>query len=93
MEQDNRVMKSYVWHDGSDKCFFVSTIERDYCTMQGLVRGEETIVWDYDYDKKERGDMIWQGGHICDHLAICRFLYLHGVIPDDEDEQFERFKK
>lgn len=89
MELDNRVWKSYVWH--KDKCWFVSTIERDYDTYEGVSRGQETIVWEYDYEASARGKMIAQGSHICDHQTMCRNLINDGVIPDEDDEKWERF--
>jgi len=91
MEPDNRVWKSYVWHEG--KCYFVSTIERDYDAGEYISRGQETLVWDYDWDKAERGEMIGQGGHICDHQAICRCLINWGEIPDEDDERYQRFNR
>lgn len=92
MEPDARIWKSYVWHKG--KCFFVSTIERDYHTAAGTIRGEETMVWTYDWEKHERGDkIIYHGGHICDHQAACRCLINYGEIPDEEDERWKRFNK
>lgn len=88
-QPDNRVWKSYVWHKAD--CYFVSTIERDYHTFCGPSRGQETIVWRYDYAKSERGEMIHQAGNIRDHAAICRCLILWGEIPDEDDERYQRF--
>lgn len=80
MTADDRVMKSYVWHDG--KCFFVSTIERDCSAMEWPSRFNETIVWDYDWDTKERGSIVHQdegsAGSIRKHLTICERLYACG---------------
>ena len=45
------IWKSYVWHDG--KCYFVSTIERTYDTYAGSTRGQETLVWEYDWEKSK----------------------------------------
>jgi hypothetical protein len=56
----DKVMQSYVWHDG--KCFFVSTIDRQ--SSAALSQGgtyAETLVWDYDYEKRERGALVGQG--------------------------------
>ena len=89
MEANNRIWKSYVWH--KDKCWFVSTIERDYGTYQGTHRSQETLVWEYDYPNKERGDLIHQAGNICDHQAICRCLINWGKIYDEDDERYQRF--
>lgn len=89
-QRDNRIWKSFVWHDG--KCFFVSTLSRDFDTYVGTVRGEETLTWEYDWDKSERGELIGQSGGICDHQAICRCLINFGEIPDDDDERYLRFR-
>lgn len=91
MSPDNRVWKSYVWH--KDKCWFVSTIERDYDTYAGLTRGKETIVWDYDWETNERGDLIHQGGGVHDHQIICRCLISEGECPDENNPKHERFFK
>lgn len=83
------VWKSYVWH--KDKCFFVSTIERNYDTQVGTIRGLETIVWEYDWDKNERGEMLHQADGILDHKNICHCLIAEGLIPDENDERTKRF--
>ena len=90
MEADNRVWKSYVWHEG--KCFFVSTIKRDFGTYEGMVRGEETLTWEYDWEKNERGKLIGQSGGVLDHQAICRCLINFGEMPDAYDERYLRFR-
>ena len=89
---DKPIWKSYVFHN--NKCFFVSTIERDYETFAGISRGQETLVWEYDWDKRERLGIkiLYQGGHICDHQAVCRCLINWGEIPDEEDERWKRFR-
>ena len=83
---DNSVIKSYVWHNG--KCFFVSTIERDSSAMLNPGRYNETIVWEYDWAKAERGKMIHQGedgkGCIGTHLRVCKDFYLCGMASDIE---------
>lgn len=71
------IWKSYVWHH--EICFFVSTIERDYDTYEGLMRGQETMVWRYDWDKRERiGDLILQVCTPGEHQNICRQFILYG---------------
>lgn len=57
---DERIIKTYVWH--GEKCFFVSTIERDSSADEGPRRYNETLVWEYDWEKGERGKMIDQLG-------------------------------
>ena len=91
MQLDKRIWKSYVWHDG--KCYFVSTIERDYDTFQGVTRGQETIVWAYNYDTNERGEMLHQAGSVLDHQQICRCLIAEGLFPNEDDPRTSRFCK
>jgi len=73
------VWTSYVWH--GDQCFFVSTIRRNYDTYAGTIRGLETIVWEYDWEKREMGAMLHQAGGIEDHQKICRSLISTGGFP------------
>lgn len=90
--EDKEVLKSYVWHGA--KCYFVSTINRDYDTYIGTTRGQETLVWEYDWDKRERGDRpVFQGGGIHDHIAICRSIIAEGEFPNPENPKTERFCK
>lgn len=89
MEPNKPLIHTTVWHQNSPACFWVSTIERSYCTCIGETRGEETLVWEFDPENQKRGNLIWQGGHICDHLAIVRFLHLNGRIPVQDDEKDE----
>jgi len=81
---DMPVWKSYVWH--KNKVFFVSTIERTFGIYGGSIRGQETIVWDYNWEKAERGELLHQDGNICDHQKICRSLLATGHFPDEDKE-------
>ena len=83
------VWKSYVWH--KDKCFFVSTIERTFETYNGSTRGQETLVWAYNWEKSERGELLHQAGNICDHKQICHCLIAEGLFPNEDDERTKRF--
>lgn len=56
---NDRVAKSYIWHN--EQCYFVSTIERDSSAMLGPRRYNETMVWEFDWTKNERGSLIYQG--------------------------------
>lgn len=84
----NKVMQSYVWHE--DKCFFVSTINR---ASSAAIAYEhiyaETMVWTWDAERAERGELVWQGedikGGISTHLLACKNLHEFGAIKDDED--------
>lgn len=83
---DERVIKSYVWHKG--RCFFVSTIERDSSAMLDPGRFNETLVWDYDSEKRERKSLMYQRdccrGRIEQHLSVCKELFESGELkPED----------
>ena len=78
---DIRKLKSYVWH--GRQCFFVSTIERDSSAMVAPPppRFNETIAWLYDYDARERGEIVAQVGNgpaFAQHTEVCRQLLEYG---------------
>lgn len=77
LRQPNRtIWQSYVWHEG--RCFFVSTIERNFATYAGNTRGPETLVWAYDWENNRRTDWLYQAAGVSDHQAICRSLIATG---------------
>ncbi len=83
----DKVMQSYVWHDG--KCFFVSTINRE--SSEVLAYGHryaETMVWEYDPETRERGDLVGQfdgvEGTIGTHVSVCRKLNDTGSVKDED---------
>lgn len=84
------VISSYVHH--GDKCFFVSTIERDSSAMLSYaMRYNETMVWPYNYEKRERLEgFIAQEedtkGSIQKHNEICGQLHTLGFIPEPADD-------
>ena len=86
MNLDARQIQSYVHHDG--KCFMVSTITRDSSAMLAPGRYNETIVWAYDWDKRERGEMIHTDedmrGSIRTHQRIVERLFKTGVCAEPE---------
>jgi hypothetical protein len=88
-ESTKRIWKSYVWHD--DKCFFVSTLERTYDTCEGSSRGNETLVWEYDWSKKSTGRLVYQGGGVADHQRVCRCVIAEGAMPDEDNPRHARF--
>lgn len=69
MASDTRSIKTFIWH--GEQCFFVSTIDRDSSSDFGG-RFAETIIWLYDWAKKERGALISQTtdseGSIREHM-------------------------
>ena len=88
---NNRVWKSYVWHE--DKCFFVSTTTRTFDTYCGSIRGEETLVWEYNWETTKRGELLYQAGGVLDHQAICRCIINDGIIPECDSDEFLRFRE
>lgn len=88
MSEDTRQLKTYVWH--GDKCFFVSTIERDSVREPPGRRYNETIVWEHDWDTSERGRTLYQEGSPRNqpevHLEIVGQLYRTGKYLDHTDE-------
>lgn len=92
VRKNKKVWQSYVYH--GKKCFFVSTIERTYdiaaAGSEGM-RGEETLVWEYDHEIGERGKMIGHMGGVVDHQRICRCLLSEGVMLDEGNEAHKRF--
>lgn len=73
-----------------DRGFFVSTIDRESSSMYGG-RYAETIVWEWDNNTKNRGDLIHMGegtqGSIRTHFNICEKLYKDGTMKTDEDDE------
>jgi len=87
MSETNKIIQSYVHKD--DKCFFVSTINR---LSSAMLNAEwiyaETMVWNWDEGKHDRGELIWQGEDVKDgtntHFRACKSLLEAGVIGDDD---------
>lgn len=85
---DERVIKSYVWHD--NKCYFVSTINRDSSAPYGG-RYAETLVWEYDWDGRERGDLVGQTGGcegtIVAHQWMCMLIFKTGRCEEERGDE------
>ena len=81
---DERVIKSYVWH--GDQCFFVSSIERTSSAAANPSRFNETLVWAFDWPKRERGNIVYHAadakGSIRTHLKVCQDFFAHGKGND-----------
>ncbi|MDD5543866.1 MAG: hypothetical protein PHX83_11890 [Acidobacteriia bacterium] len=78
---NNRVMQSYVWYEG--KCFSVSTINRrSSAMMNSPSEYAETMVWYYDYEKRECGAQVFQDEDAKDgiltHINVCKRLHATG---------------
>lgn len=86
-DTDKRVIKTYVWH--KNKCFFVSTIERDSSAAEGPRRYNETLVWRYNWAKRERGALLYQEsdmrGSISRHQCVVAALFRDGCLDDNLD--------
>lgn len=84
-ERNESLLKSYVFH--GDKCFFVSTIDRQSSSMMGG-RYAETMAWDFDWASNERGSIIGQDeapeGSINGHIRVCRRLFETGRLDADD---------
>lgn len=81
MNADERVIKTYVWHEGS--CFFVSTINRDSSSPYACgARYAETIVWAYNWELKKRCELLWTDsageGSIRAHQAMVERIHKTG---------------
>ena len=81
-EANKTVLQSYAFF--KDKAFFVSTIERTFDVYCGSVRGLETLVWEWDKDTRERGELVHQAGGLSDHEEICRSVIKTGEIPQED---------
>jgi hypothetical protein len=83
---DIRIIKTFVWH--GERCFFVSTIERDSSAALGPLRYNETLVWDYDYEEKTRGTLLYQEedmhGSMSRHLCVCAALHKDGKLTRED---------
>lgn len=81
MNADTPIIKTYVWHEG--KCFFVSTIERDSSAGDMPCRYTETMVWEYDWEGRERGKQVLEGdggaGSIRTHMEIVWEIKIGGI--------------
>lgn len=87
MDDDRRVIKTYVWH-GED-CYFVSTINRDSSSMYGG-RFAETLVWHFDWAKNKRLNLTgWMmedcEGCIRGHQAMVNRIHSTGSGAEPEE--------
>ena len=77
---DITLINSYVWY--GPQCFYVSTRDRDSSAILWSRRFAETTVWEFDFDKNERGSQVSTyadlEGSIFTHLQVCQFLHKTG---------------
>lgn len=80
------VAQTYVWHEG--KAFMVSTIDRESSSMMGGTYAE-TMVWEWDAGKRERGSLIGQDetltGSIFKHQRIVERLHATGRFEEPKE--------
>lgn len=86
MDSISRI-RSYVPY--GDKCFLVSTIERDSSVaISPPPRFHETIAWEFDIADNKRGRMVAMigDGLMWDqHFGMCRQLQETGEFVDDDN--------
>jgi hypothetical protein len=79
---DKDLIKSYVWHN--DRCFFVSTIDRESSCIDGG-RFSETMVWEYNWNTQTRATNIYHqdedsSERISRHIRVCQILFETGKV-------------
>jgi hypothetical protein len=84
------LIQSTVQHGG--KWFFASTINRE-SSAQLSYGGTyaETMVWEWNFDTKTRGDLVGQDEGSTDsirvHIVICERLHSTGKFDADEGDE------
>jgi len=83
MKNDKKLIQSYVFY--KDICFFVSTIDRASSSAIHFGRiYSETMVWEWDVDKNERGAFVGQDedieGSIAVHQRMVKELFETGEL-------------
>lgn len=83
---DKQLIQSYVRF--GERCFWVSTFDRDSSAISGPERYAETIVWDWDVNEWKSKALLYQRGccqgRIHQHLAICAELFATGELKPEE---------
>lgn len=81
MKTSEPIIGSYVFH--GDKAWNVSTINRESSAALGAgIMYWETLVWEWDADKKVRGKLVHQDEGWDAHFAICKSLIDSGKLPE-----------
>jgi hypothetical protein len=71
------VIQSYVWQEGTERGYFVSTIDRESSAALAYgARYLETMVW--RFENKTRTDIIYSGEGPLEHFRVCKHLMVHG---------------
>lgn len=59
--------------------WFVSTCLRQCSSIESDHWYHETMVWEWDSQTKERGEMIYQSSGLWKHFDICKVLMREGA--------------
>lgn len=82
--KSEKLIQTYVWHEDG-RAFFVSTINRDASTLEPMTFAE-TLIWEWDEVKRERGKLIGEAEDITDsiyvHCEIIKRLRI-GIIHEE----------
>lgn len=71
------VIQSYVFQQGTERAYFVSTIDRESSAALAYgARYLETMVW--RWENKTRTDLIYSGEGSTEHFRVCKHLMVHG---------------
>ena len=84
---DKKLMKTFVFYE--DKCFFVSTNNRESSSMYGGIYAE-TFVFEFDWNTNTKGVWLDQGeageGSLRTHNMFCENLYKYGKTSLEEED-------
>ncbi|MNR08095.1 hypothetical protein D3C85_1242370 [compost metagenome] len=84
---NKKLIQTYVYFE--DKCYFVSTIDRESSSMYGG-RYAETMVWEIDPKTNERMGFLYQDedyeGNIRTHNNVCNMIFNEGEFWNKLDE-------
>lgn len=75
-KESQPVIGSYVWYNG--KCWNVSTIYRQCSSPYHDGMYYETLVWEYNTEKRERGSMVHEAEGFNAHFDICKKIITDG---------------
>jgi len=78
--ESKKILQSYAFYN--EKCFFISTILRQYSSNYLNLNGHETHVFEFDIEKKELGKLIYEGSEVDDHFNIFKDLIETGRIGE-----------
>jgi hypothetical protein len=83
---NTRIIQTYVTHKGKE--YFISTINRESSSMYGGIYAE-TLVWEWDRETRERGDLVGQDEGSRDsiraHLQMVERIFKTGKCVENED--------